>query len=187
MNSTPSTVLLLSGGFDSVTLLYDLRSRCVLVHCLLVDYGQAHIKELGFAEAHCLRLGVLFTRATLPSLGGLTDGNWIVPNRNAILISVAVNLAVKAKAETITIGCNLDDKEAFPDCRPEFFDAMNSALRAAEIRVQVCAPYILKRKWEIGATARELGVTGGSTWSCYRGGVAPCGTCPACLKVECVA
>ena len=184
MNINQSVVHLLSGGFDSVTLLHDLVGQGVKVHCLLANYGQPHAKELEFAEYHCRRLGVLFTRLILPSLGGLTDGNWIVPNRNAILISLAVNVAVKAKADAVTIGCNADDSEAFPDCRTAFVDAINVSLSAAEVRVEVCAPYIQKRKWEIGAIAREIGVSGDSTWSCYRGGVAPCGTCPACEKMK---
>lgn len=174
---------LLSGGLDSVTMLYDLHGQGCKVHCLLCDYKQKHVQELVFAKEHCHRLGVLFTTVELPQLGGLTKESWIVPNRNAILISLAVNLAIQAKADTVTIGCNADDAEMFPDCRREFLLAMNQAVRAAGYGIDILAPYLDKLKWEIGALAQEIGVPVNQIWSCYEGGEKPCGECPACLKL----
>jgi len=182
---TPKTIIhLLSGGLDSTTMLYDLHSKGDKVHALLVDYGQKHVQELTFAKAHCKRLGVLFTVACLPPLG-MDEQSWIVPNRNAILISLAVSTAVRAGAETVTIGCNADDAAGFPDCRPEFIAAMNATVKAAGINVEVCAPYLHRKKWEIAGLARELGVLLHEIWTCYRGGAKPCGECPACRKLEC--
>lgn len=175
---------LLSGGLDSVTMLYDLKAQGHAVHCLCVDYQQAHSIELDFARLHCLRLNVAWTRVELPALGGLTDENWIVPNRNAILLSLAVNAAVKAKADTVTIGCNSDDEEYFPDCRKEFLDAMNASVKAAGYDVEICAPYLDWPKWKVGGMAREMGVPLEEIWACYRGGKTPCGECPACRKLE---
>jgi 7-cyano-7-deazaguanine synthase len=121
----------------------------------------------------------------LPHLGGLTEQSWIVPNRNAIFLSVAVNVASQAKADTVTIGCNLDDAEYFPDCRIEFLNSMNAAVKAAGYDVEVCAPYIGKRKWEIGAMARDMGVSVGEVWTCYQPNEnGPCGSCPACDKLK---
>lgn len=181
----PKTIIhLLSGGLDSVTMLYDLRQQGHNVHCLLFDYKQRHIQELTFAKGHCHRLGVLYTTMELPPLGGLTDDtHWIVPNRNCILLSLAVNLAVQAKAETVTIGCNKDDEAGFPDCRMAFLQLFNTMLTAAEISVEVCAPYLDKSKAWIGGLAREMGVPTHEIWTCYRGGAKPCGECPACLKL----
>ena len=177
----PRTIIhLLSGGLDSVTLLYDLQSKGEKVHCLLVDYKQRHAQELTFASLHCRRLGLLWTKMEIPPLGGLTEENPVIPNRNAILLSLAVNLAVKAGADTVTIGCNAGDAALFPDCRPEFIAAMNSAVAAAGYRVEICAPYITKTKPWIAGMARELGVPIPETWSCYRGGAQPCGVCVAC-------
>jgi len=180
----PKTIIhLLSGGLDSVTMLYDLVCQRHNVHCLIFDYGQAHKRELDFAHRHVFLAGVLYTCVKLPNLGGLTEDNWIVPNRNAIFLSVAVNLAIKAKADTITIGCNSDDADYFPDCRKPFIDSMNSAVKAAGYDIEICAPYLEMPKWKIGAMARERGITAADIWACYHGGKEPCGKCPACLKL----
>jgi len=78
---------------------------------------QPHVQELEWAKTHCKRLNVLWTRMAIPDLGGLTDESWVVPNRNAVLLSLGVSLAIRSKADTVTIGCNQDDAEDFPDCR----------------------------------------------------------------------
>lgn len=177
-------VHLLSGGLDSVTLLYDLHQQGHDVHCLLIDYKQRHVQELTFAKHHCHRLGVLYTTMEIPELGGLTEVSWIVPNRNAIFVSLAVNLAVKINSKEVTIGCNSEDSEMFPDCRLAFIEAMNAAVAAAGYEVTISAPYLDWSKWKIGGLAREMGVPTHEIWTCYRGGLEPCGTCPACIKLK---
>jgi 7-cyano-7-deazaguanine synthase len=181
----PKTIMhLLSGGLDSVTMLYDLKNQGHLIHCLLFDYKQRHRQELKMAMHHAEKCRVQFSVIELPQLGGLTEESWVVPNRNAIFLSVAVNVAVRAQAETVTIGCNLDDAENFPDCRNSFIEAINEAFKSAGYAVEVCAPYLGKRKWEIGAIAREMGIRADSVWTCYLGGKLPCGKCPACEKLK---
>lgn len=175
---------LLSGGLDSVTMLYEHIGNGDSVHCVLFDYGQPHVKELDYAIYHCTRLGAFYTLVKLPDLGGLAEGSWIVPNRNAIMLNIAVNIAIKAKSDTVTIGCNKDDESAFPDCRTAFIQLLNTTLQTAEINVEVCAPYIDKLKWEIMALAQNFGVPVNSTWTCYKNVEIPCGECPACLKLE---
>lgn len=176
-------VHLLSGGLDSVTMLYDLKAQGHNIHALLFDYKQRHKQELQWAITHARRCDVLWTTMDLPQLGGLTEQSWIVPNRNAIFLSVAVNVACQAKADTVTIGCNADDADYFPDCRRGFLQAMNAAVKAAGYDVEICAPYLDKRKWEIGALAQEMGVNINEIWTCYHGGDKPCGECPACKKM----
>lgn len=179
---------LLSGGLDSVTMLYDLHGQGHAVHCLLFDYGQRHKQELTFAKAHTHRLGLLHTTVTLPPLRGsaLTESgeSWVVPFRNPILLAHAVNVAVEARADTITIGCNADDAAEFPDCRGKMLDAMNHAIKLSGYDVEICAPYIQKRKWEIADLSKTFGVPMSEIWTCYRGGAAPCGECPACKKLR---
>lgn len=175
---------LLSGGLDSVTMLYDLRQQGHNIHCLLFDYEQRHKQELLWAKQHATRCGALYTVLTLPPLGGLTEQSWVVPNRNAIFLSVAVNVAHQAGADTVTIGCNADDAAAFPDCREEFLRAMNLATLAAGYDVEICAPYLKKTKWDIAKLAHQLGVRMDEVWTCYLGGQKPCGKCPACQKLE---
>lgn len=176
-------VILLSGGLDSTTLLYDLHGQGHSMHAVLFDYKQQHVQELLFAKAHCHRLGILFTVKELPALHGLTDENWVVPNRNMVMLSVAVNVAVQAGAQTIVIGCNKGDAAGFPDCRKEFIKAMNAAVLAAGYNIEICAPYLSMMKWEIAGIARDCGVPMCEIWTCYRGGAKPCGNCPACEKL----
>ncbi len=116
----------------------------------------------------------------------LTDrtGGVIVPNRNAIFLSLAVNLAVSAGAETVTIGCNASDEAVFPDCRMAFIQTFNTMLSTSEINVEVCAPYINKRKSWIMGLAQQIGVPSHEIWTCYKGGKQPCGECGACKQME---
>lgn len=187
MSKTP-IILLLSGGMDSVVLLYELVGAGELVHCVMFIYGQKHQQEVDFAKLHCHRLGVLFTVITLPQFKGsiLTDGTGgvIVPNRNAIFLAHAVNLAVSAGAQIVAFGANKDDGANFPDCRMEFVEAFNKMLVAAQINVQVGAPYLEKSKAWIARRGSDIGVKLNETWSCYRGGDVPCGECEACKKRE---
>lgn len=174
---------LLSGGLDSVTLLHDILQQGHHVHCMLADYKQQHVQELTFAKGHCRKLGVSFTTTDLPKLGGLNEESWIVPNRNCILLSLATNLAVQTQSSIVTIGCNRDDRDGFPDCRQAFLDGFNTTMKLAEIPVKVLAPYLNRRKSWIAKRAKQLDINLSQIWTCYRGGAKPCGTCPACLKL----
>jgi len=173
---------MLSGGLDSVTLLHHMHDQGHKIHCLPFDYGQQHKQELLWATDHCRKLDVPWTTVTLPKLGGLTDESWIVPNRNAIMLSIAVNYAIRAGADTVTIGCNRDDEATFPDCRMAFLEMFNKTLLTAEIQVEVSAPFLTWPKSRIARLASDMGIKAHDFWSCYRGGEKPCGNCPACLK-----
>jgi 7-cyano-7-deazaguanine synthase len=181
----PKTIIhLLSGGLDSVTMLYDLKSQGHAIHCVLVDYSQPHKQELQCAIRNAERCNVPWTLLKVPPLGGMDGKSWVVPNRNALLISLAVNMAVRAMADTVTIGCNADDAENFPDCRKDFIASMNRTVKQAGYDVEICAPYITWRKWEIGGLAMDMGVVLDDIWTCYKGGESPCGECPACDKLK---
>lgn len=183
----PNTIVhLLSGGLDSVVMLYDLHQQGHKIHCALFDYKQRHVQELQWAKHHCRKLNLLFTTIEVPQLRGsiLTDGSGgvIVPNRNAIFLSLAVNLAVEANAPLVTFAANKDDESDFPDCRKSFVENYNALLKGAKISVEVCAPYLEMSKAWIARHGQNLGVKLSETWSCYKGGVQPCGECAACKK-----
>ena len=183
---------LLSGGLDSTVLLYDLLDQGHKAHCILYDYGQRHIKELGFAEATCAKLGVTYDRIALPpqlfERSALTAGAeslvgqpTIVPNRNMVLISMAASYALSHGCTAVSCAINSDDAEVYPDCRAEFTKHLNLALRCCHTRrMEVHVPYIVRTKAKVVEIARRLNVPLGETWSCYAGGDEPCGQCGAC-------
>ena len=140
-------IAIVSGGLDSITLAYLLHAEGYELHMLSFDYGQRHKKELAYAERCAKRLNVVFYIVDLGSLGrflkgsALTDtipvpdGHYaapsmaitVVPNRNALMLSVAYAVAVAEKAQVVAIGVHAGDHFIYPDCRPEFitaFDAM---------------------------------------------------------------
>jgi 7-cyano-7-deazaguanine synthase len=190
MIPTP-VVLALSGGIDSVTLLHWLTGKHnikfkaeFLVHAGMIDYGQRHVQELTFGQHHCGLLGVNFTTIHIPGLRGseLIEGKGgpVLPFRNAILLSRLVNLAVYVRADLVLFAANKSDADQFPDCRQAFIDAINATLKASEIPVEICAPFLDYTKRQIVKMAHEMGVDLNQTWSCYRGGAVPCGKCSAC-------
>lgn len=184
---------LFSGGLDSTVLLYDVLHQGAKAHCLLFNYGQRHAKELDFAQATCIKLGVPYEVIELPhqmfkrsSLTGSTTSELIgkpvvVPNRNMVLISLAASYALSTGGTAVTWAANADDAENFPDCRPEFLKNLNFALRICDNRrMEVHAPYIVHTKRQIVGFGRKLKVPFEETWSCYAGGDEPCGQCGAC-------
>ena len=183
---------LLSGGLDSTVLLYDLLDQGHKAHCILYDYGQRHIKELGFAEATCAKLGVTYDKIVLPTQlferSALTTGAellvgqpTIVPNRNMVLIAMAASYALSHGCTAVSCAINSDDTEVYPDCRAEFIKNLNFALRCCHTRrMEVHVPYIVRTKAKVVEIGRRLNVPLGETWSCYAGGDEPCGQCGAC-------
>ena len=183
---------LLSGGLDSTVLLYDLLDQGHKSHCILYDYGQRHIKELGFAEATCAKLGVTYDKIVLPpqlfERSALTAGAeslvgqpTIVPNRNMVLISMAASYALSHGCTAVSCAINSDDAEVYPDCRAEFIKHLNFALRCCHTRrMEVHVPYIVRTKAKVVEIGRRLNVPLAETWSCYAGGDEPCGQCGAC-------
>lgn len=189
MTALPRFVVhLLSGGMDSVALLYCLLSQNCKVHCLLFRYGQRHEKELEFARKHCERTNTPYTEVELSrikflfSRSALTDGEGtnIVPNRNAVFLHIAAAIAASQGAESVTIACNKDDQAGFPDTTHDFIDSINASLKSAKIGVEVCAPFIGMTKRQIVQMARKEGWPICDSMSCYSG--TNCGECDACQK-----
>ncbi len=209
MSPSPKrAIVLLSGGLDSSTTLYWARARGYRCHCLVVDYGQRHRKEILAAQAIARRAGCPFSliRIKLPWGGSaLTDrrialpkgrlphqiGRGIpvtyVPARNTILLSHAVSLAEAIGASAIFIGANAVDFSGYPDCRPAYYRAFQKVIQqgtkaGVEGRpIRIVTPLIRKSKAQIIRLGLRLGVPFELTWSCYQGGRRPCGACDSCL------
>jgi len=201
-------VVLLSGGLDSAVTLYMAKSQGYEVHALSFDYGQRHSRELKAAKSLAQEAGVVSHQVVslrLDQWGGssltdstmqVEDGNvnredipvTYVPARNMVFLSVAASFAEAVKAQDIFIGVSQVDYSGYVDCREEFIEAMENAVNKGtvmgaeqNIPIRIHAPFIHKTKSEEIQMGKELGVPFELTWSCYRGGTKPCGTCDSCL------
>ena len=204
MEETSGAVAIVSGGMDTVTLAHQLDAQGYGLH-LSVDYGQRHRKELEFAKRTVGRVGA---RHDVRGLAGLLhgaaltdatvqvpDGHYaeasmrstVVPNRNAILLSVAFGVAVAEGAELVTIGVHAGDHPIYPDCRPDFIAAFDAMQRLATDDYSVAglrldAPFVKLGKHDIVRIGHERGLPWEDTWRCYKCGDAHCGTCGTCVE-----
>ncbi len=201
-------VVLLSGGLDSAVALYVAQKAGHEVHALSFDYGQRHNRELNSAKAVAQKAGVASHNVVTLNLdlwGGssLTDKEMdvengdinrndipitYVPARNMVFLSIAASLAEAKGARHIYIGVSQVDYSGYVDCRREFIDAMQHAINKGTVMgaekgetITIHAPFINMTKSEEITLGNALGVDFGLTWSCYRGGEKPCGTCDSCL------
>jgi 7-cyano-7-deazaguanine synthase len=197
-------VLILSGGLDSTTLLYDLVARGDRVDALSVNYGQRHARELACAAALCAQLGVRHECVDLRALGRLLGGSaltdssvavpkghyeeesmktTVVPNRNMLLLAVAGAWAISLKADAVAYAAHGGDHAIYPDCRPEFAEALDRALGLADWhRIRLERPYVGLTKADLVRRGAALGVPYEKTWSCYEGGKLHCGRCGTCIE-----
>ena len=203
----PAAIAIVSGGLDSITLAYLFHSEGYTLHLLSFDYGQRHIKELAYAERCAKRLNATFDIIDLSGLNrflkgsALTDtipvpdGHYaaptmaitVVPNRNAMMLSVAYAVAVAEKAQVVAIGVHAGDHFIYPDCRPEFITAYDSMQRLAtegfgDPSLHLEAPFMHLGKHQIVQLGTTLQVPYADTWSYYKGGERHCGTCGTCCE-----
>lgn len=200
-------IAIVSGGLDSVTLAHYLSNQGHVLHLLSFNYGQRHVKELEYA-AKCAadlsaRYDVIDLSTLTPFLSGsaLTDniavpeGHYaapnmrltVVPNRNAIMLSIAYAVAVAEGATVVATGVHAGDHPIYPDCRPEFIEAFDQMERHATDGyaadgLHLYAPFVHMTKAEIVALGAALFVPYEQTWSCYRGDIAHCGVCGTCVE-----
>ena len=171
---------------------------------LSIDYGQKHRKEIAAAAAICADMGIEHEIADMRGIAalfghsGLTDsetavpeGHYeedsmkqtVVPNRNMILISVATAWAITKGAEAIAYAAHSGDHAIYPDCREEFADALDDAIRLCDwSSVWLYRPFVNMSKQSIVAEGARLGVPLGRTWSCYKGGALHCCKCGTCIE-----
>lgn len=198
------TVLIFSGGMDSGTLLYDLINQGDEVECLAINYKQRHVRELNAAKQLCKHLRVKLDTLDLTSLGSMLKGSsqtdtsvavpfgqydepnmklTVVPNRNMFLLAAAGAVAVSRKADRLAYGAHAGDHTIYPDCRPDFVQAMQSAFRLCDWhKLDLYAPYLDMTKGDICKRGGALSVRYDLTWTCYMGGETPCGKCGSCTE-----
>ncbi|MEI8037269.1 MAG: 7-cyano-7-deazaguanine synthase QueC [Verrucomicrobiota bacterium] len=196
--------VLLSGGMDSVTALYEARLTHEVAACLSFEYGAKHNAcEIPFARLHAERHGLvhhtisldfmdrLFKSDLLRSGGAIPDGHYaeasmqqtVVPFRNGIMLAVATGFAESIGAGGVVIAAHAGDHAIYPDCRESFLQAMGAAMgEGTYANIQLLRPFIAMDKAGIARRGAELGVDFAATWSCYKGGAIHCGVCGTCVE-----
>lgn len=199
-----ATVVIYSGGMDSFTVLHRALNQGLEVSALSFDYGQRHARELEVAARVCRRLGVPHQVVDIRAIHGLVDNSaltdasrampegdygeenlaaTVVPNRNMILLSLAIAKAVNIGAGRVDYGAHGGDHMLYPDCRPAFVQAMNAVAGIANFEpVEIHAPYLHATKAQILADGLAMGLDYVDTWTCYRGEALACGRCGSCRE-----
>ncbi len=197
-------IVLLSGGMDSVTALYDALENHEVVGALSFDYGSKHNhKEIPFAVLHCKKTNIihrivkmdfiseLFKSDLLKSGGDIPEGHYeaesmkatVVPFRNGIMLAIACGYAESLEAEAVVIGAHSGDHAIYPDCRNDFMDAMSQAMQnGTYAKVELLAPFVDIDKTAILKKGIQLGLDYSLTWSCYKGNDLHCGKCGTCVE-----
>ncbi|MGI8603688.1 MAG: 7-cyano-7-deazaguanine synthase QueC [Verrucomicrobiales bacterium] len=197
-------VVLVSGGMDSVTALYDAAAGHEVVAALSFDYGAKHNhRELPCAAWHAAHLGVahrvvslnfvekLFRSDLLRTGGDIPDGHYedasmkrtVVPFRNGIMLAVAAGFAESIDAKALVIAAHAGDHAIYPDCREEFLAPMAEAISTGTYaKLALLRPFISMTKSQIVERGRRLAVDFFRTWSCYKGGESHCGKCGTCVE-----
>jgi len=107
----------------------------------------------------------------------------VVPNRNMILLSMAIGYAVSLEAEKVYYGAHSGDHAIYPDCRPEFVQKMNDVSAIANYQpVEIYSPYLQVSKIDILTDGLKMGLDYSLTWTCYNGREKACGKCGACQE-----
>ena len=196
------SVIIVSGGMDSVTLLYDMCQRIALG--ISFHYGSNHNdREITFAQWHCQKLGIPhivipldfmsqhFKSSLLEGADAIPEGHYasenmkstVVPFRNGIMLSIAAGVAESRGLKYLMIANHGGDHAIYPDCRPEFIQAMSQATKAGTYPgIEILAPYTNITKGQIALIGKRLGINYAETWSCYKGLAKHCGKCGTCVE-----
>lgn len=196
-------VVIYSGGMDSFTVLHKAIQDGCDIYALSFNYGQRHSKELIYAADVCSDLNIPHKIVDISSINELIGGSaltsdidipeghyeepsmqlTVVPNRNMILLSMAIGYAVSLKAGKVYYGAHSGDHAIYPDCRPEFVLKMNEVSQIANYDpVDIHAPYLDVSKIDILRDGMKMGLDYRQTWTCYNGREKACGQCGACQE-----
>jgi 7-cyano-7-deazaguanine synthase len=200
------TVVVCSGGLDSVTLAHLVADTRDLTRLVSFDYGQRHAKELAFAARAATRLGVPHDVIDMRGIGAVLtgsaltqedvdvpDGHYaeetmritVVPNRNAIMLTVAYGIAAAHGDNAVATAVHGGDHFIYPDCRPAFtraFEVMQNHALDGYADVSLFTPFVDIPKSDIVTIGARHNVPFADTWSCYKGGAHHCGRCGTCVE-----
>jgi len=196
------SIIILSGGMDSVTLLHYRKDRIALA--VSFDYGSNHnAREIECARKQCEILGIehlviplefmgkYFKSSLLEGAEKIPEGHYaddnmkstVVPFRNGIMLSIACGLAESRGLLHVMMANHGGDHAIYPDCRPEFVASMSDAMRNGTYEgVDILAEFTNITKSDIARLGKRLGVDYSLTYSCYKGGEKHCGKCGTCVE-----
>ncbi|MDE6561304.1 MAG: 7-cyano-7-deazaguanine synthase QueC [Muribaculaceae bacterium] len=196
------SILVLSGGMDSTTLLHDRKDQIALA--VTFDYGSKHnAREIECAKKNCEMLGIEHIVIPLEFMGryfksslliggeDIPEGHYadenmkstVVPFRNGIMLAIAAGLAESRRLKKVMLANHGGDHAIYPDCRPGFVDAMSKAIKEGTYDgVIIDAPYTNITKSDIARIGKRIGVDYNLTYSCYKGGEKHCGKCGTCVE-----
>ncbi|WP_062221550.1 7-cyano-7-deazaguanine synthase QueC [Aureimonas sp. D3] len=199
------TLVVCSGGLDSVSLAHQCAAEGHLGALVTFDYKQRHACEIDYAREAAARLGVPFHLIDIGPIGAVLTGSaltddvavpeghyaeetmkaTVVPNRNAIMLTIAFGLAAAQGMDRVALAVHGGDHFIYPDCRPGFIDAFR-AMQAAALdgyaQVALSAPFVDRTKADIVTAGARVGTPFERTWSCYKGGDVHCGRCGTCVE-----
>jgi 7-cyano-7-deazaguanine synthase len=195
-------VILYSGGMDSSVALYSYSDRIQL--SVSFNYGSKHnTREIEYAAKNCKALGIEhqvieldlnkmgFVSDLLQSGGEIPNGHYedanmiktVVPFRNGIMLSIAAGIAESVNCNKLLISNHAGDHAIYPDCRPDFIQSMNDAIRFGTYNnVEILAPFTNLTKRQIALIGKEIAVPFENTYSCYNGQEIHCGICGTCVE-----
>ena len=196
------SLIILSGGMDSVTMLHDFCNDIALA--VTFDYGSNHNKrEAACAAYHCQLLGIkhilipldfmgkYFKSSLLEGAEAIPEGHYasenmkstVVPFRNGIMLAIACGIVESNGLKHVMMSNHSGDHAIYPDCRQEFVDAMTAAMTAGTYEhIDLVAPYTAISKTDIARIGKRLGIDYSTTYSCYKGGEHHCGKCGTCVE-----
>ncbi len=201
----------LSGGMDSTTLLGLLLEQGFKVHCCFFNYGSKHnehelkaannivefYQDLGCSiYRHYFDLQQVFKPIEsnlLKSGGAIPEGHYeaesmkktVVPGRNLIFASIMASLAESIGAIAVSLGVHSGDHAIYPDCRPEFINALHYTVQAStDGKVSIQTPFILDNKTTILNKGYKLKIPTpyNLTRTCYKDQANSCGKCGSCQE-----
>ncbi|MBD5401756.1 7-cyano-7-deazaguanine synthase QueC [bacterium] len=202
------SIILLSGGLDSLVSLGLKKEELNISLALTFDYGQKSVaEEIETSKRICeyynvehkvikldwlkeITMTSLVSSEDVPTGKGLDNlessakSVW-VPNRNGLFLNIAGSYADSFGYEYILIGANKEEGQTFPDNTQEFIDSINEEFKySTQIHPQVIAPLINYVKNDIVMLALKHGVPLELTRSCYQSGERHCGVCESCLRLK---
>lgn len=187
------TVVLLSGGVDSVVLMHHLKNVGDDLLALSFYYGQRHSREIQAAMLTAKGLDVPWYQLQINGWKDLIPGNAltgnndtdtvIVPNRNAVFLSLAASVALGQGFDSVAFAAHAGDYDVFYDCRPRFVHSLERTIQeGTDSNIQIITPFITWSKDHIVRYGAGLGVPFEKTWSCYCGIAKHCGKCSTCVQ-----